>query len=452
MSHVEIYILNYNGAHFLPQCLNSLRSLEKGAHSFTVNVVDNGSTDGSEELVRNSYPEVNFLALGANYGFSKGNNRGVAIRREALRKRDEQVDVHVFLNNDTVVDSFWLINALEGFARHPDAGIIGSKSVFYDRFIFLDLETTHTFSPSMFGSADTRELGVYLVTPIQGTNIYLDTPRTKILSAYPKEGRGRWLPKRTRLYIAVQDPTEPAEVKLLIENHNPGLEELEVTISDGEQVLERVNIGRGTEQTITLQVETDSFKDVIQNAGSFVTRDWNAGDCGFMEIDCGQHDKERQVDAVCGVSMFITDSLFADLGGFDEEYFAYFEDTDLSVRGRLLGRKCWYIPSSKLRHVHCGSGIEYSDYFLRNVAYSRLLFLSKLANQRAWRVALKDAFKYARAEFQLFEGDRSLEYKPNLRALCKAVKRLPVFLANRYFQLRHARHALQLTSLGNGHG
>ena len=99
MAHFEIYILNYNGAQFLPDCLNSLRQIDRGTNTVVVNVVDNGSTDGSRELVQNSYPEVNFISLNSNIGFSRGNNAGVEIRKRALALEGRKANFHVFLNN-----------------------------------------------------------------------------------------------------------------------------------------------------------------------------------------------------------------------------------------------------------------------------------------------------------------------------------------------------------------
>ena len=72
-SLVSVIILNYNGAQHLPTCTESLQ-VQTLADQLEIIVVDNGSTDDSEQVVR-PYG-VTFLALGENHGFGKGNNLG----------------------------------------------------------------------------------------------------------------------------------------------------------------------------------------------------------------------------------------------------------------------------------------------------------------------------------------------------------------------------------------
>ncbi len=101
MSHYEIFILNYKGERFLDDCLTSLLNLESSEHVVGINVIDNGSNDNSEALVK-KYQNVNYIPLGHNLGFSAGNNRGVELRLKQLANKPDYV---MFLNNDTTVDS-----------------------------------------------------------------------------------------------------------------------------------------------------------------------------------------------------------------------------------------------------------------------------------------------------------------------------------------------------------
>ena len=85
---------NYNGEHLLPACLDSLAS-QKNADMETI-VVDNNSSDGSAALVAQKYPQVKFLALDKNYGFSGANN--AALRDALARNFDyalllQQIDI-----------------------------------------------------------------------------------------------------------------------------------------------------------------------------------------------------------------------------------------------------------------------------------------------------------------------------------------------------------------------
>lgn len=59
-----------------------------------------------------------------------------------------------------------------------------------------------------------------------------------------------------------------------------------------------------------------------------------------------------EVDAVSGAAFAIRRALFAALGGFDERFFMYVEDTDLSLRARLLGFRCYYAADAVVLHDH----------------------------------------------------------------------------------------------------
>ena len=119
---VSVIIPNLNGAHHLRACLESLR--QQTYAPVEVIVADNGSTDGSLALIARDFPEVRVLALGENRGFTGACNAGMqAARGEFV----------ILLNNDTEADAHWLEEVVSAFQRHPDAGIVASKMLLFDR-------------------------------------------------------------------------------------------------------------------------------------------------------------------------------------------------------------------------------------------------------------------------------------------------------------------------------
>src|SRR3989339_864094 len=72
---IEIIIPNWNGRDMLEHCLLSLR--RQTFSGFCVTVVDNGSRDGSIELMERQFPEVRLIKLGYNTGFSVAVNKGI---------------------------------------------------------------------------------------------------------------------------------------------------------------------------------------------------------------------------------------------------------------------------------------------------------------------------------------------------------------------------------------
>ncbi len=59
----------------------------------------------------------------------------------------------------------------------------------------------------------------------------------------------------------------------------------------------------------------------------------------------------QPTDWICGASMLIRTSVFEMLGGFDENYFLYYEETDLCLRARQAGIATWYVPESRVMHI-----------------------------------------------------------------------------------------------------
>jgi len=119
---VSVVIPNWNGAHFLPGCLDSLRRQDYAP--LEILVADNASSDGSRDLLNERYPDVTLLALPENRGFTGACNAGMAAARG---------EIIVLLNNDTEVDPGWVSAIVDTFARHPEAGLVASKMLLFDR-------------------------------------------------------------------------------------------------------------------------------------------------------------------------------------------------------------------------------------------------------------------------------------------------------------------------------
>jgi len=117
-----IVVLNWNGAEDTLACLNSLAG--ERSPLCRVLVVDNGSTDGSAELIRDAFADAELLVLPANRGYAAGNNAGF---RRVMELQGEYV---VFLNNDTIVEAGFWVPLVETLQRNSLAGIAVPK-IFY---------------------------------------------------------------------------------------------------------------------------------------------------------------------------------------------------------------------------------------------------------------------------------------------------------------------------------
>ena len=154
MPLVSIIILNYNGASFLAECIESV--LATAYQPQEIIVVDNDSTDNSCDLLK-AYPTVIVHRNPQNYGYAQGNNIGVA------RSSGKYL---VILNNDVTVEPSWLNVPIQKMEEEPDIGLVCCRQMKYHQRDTIDglyhvIEPDLTFFP--FGqnrklSADPRFL------------------------------------------------------------------------------------------------------------------------------------------------------------------------------------------------------------------------------------------------------------------------------------------------------
>ena len=108
---ITVIVLGFNGREYLEACISSVLDQDLSRDAYEVLYVDNASTDGSPDFVREHFRDVRVLELDANYGFAEGNNRGVMAsdgRYIAL------------VNQDAVCHKRWLLELLRVLEEHPD--------------------------------------------------------------------------------------------------------------------------------------------------------------------------------------------------------------------------------------------------------------------------------------------------------------------------------------------
>lgn len=123
MPSLAVIIVSWNVAALLDRCLTTLREeLARSGVAATVWVVDNASTDGSADLVRDRQGWVRLETPGENLGFVRGNNLILeGLLREGLP------DFVWLLNPDTEVRPGAVTALLRCLAEHPDAGLCGPR-------------------------------------------------------------------------------------------------------------------------------------------------------------------------------------------------------------------------------------------------------------------------------------------------------------------------------------
>jgi GT2 family glycosyltransferase len=246
-----VVVVTWNRRDLLRSCLQSL-TRQNLNQPFEVVVVDNGSDDGSPEMVLQEYGKsttfppkftLRLIRNSQNRGFCAANNQGFAV---------SDTEFVALLNNDAEADSDWLEKLATAFDRRADIGMAASKILVHE------------------------------------------------------------------------DPRR------------------------------------------------------IDKAGHLIYPDGQNRGRGSGELDEGQYDRVEEILWPDGCAAMYRRAMLDEIGGFDEDFFAYADDAELGLRARIAGWKCLYIPEAVVRH-HRGAtlGVR-SSKRLELIERNRVLLAAKL--------------------------------------------------------------------------
>lgn len=153
MSKIHVIIVTYNAMKWAERCFKSLRKSSVPIQCF---VVDNGSTDGTQEYIRNNFSEVNFTQSETNLGFGKANNIGIE------KAYKDGAEFFYLMNQDAWLYENSMANLLEIYNQYPHKNEIGIISpihvdgtekyldIFVDQYIAKNYEKTRMISDLYF--------------------------------------------------------------------------------------------------------------------------------------------------------------------------------------------------------------------------------------------------------------------------------------------------------------
>jgi GT2 family glycosyltransferase/glycosyltransferase involved in cell wall biosynthesis len=241
---VSVVVVNWNGLQHLEACFASLEAQDWRRDRLELLCVDNGSSDGSLELLAKRFPAVRVEALGTNTGFAGGCNTGARVASGAFL---------CFINNDMRADAAWVRLMVQPLIDDRRLGATGGKVLDWD--------------------------------------------------------------------------------------------------------------GRN-----------------VDFAGSIMNWEGRGGQIGFGErYDPARHDRDGPILFANGGSLAIRRDLFLEVGGFDEDFFAYYEDVDLGWRLWLYGYPVRYVPEAVTYHRHRGTSRTMPTGKLRLLS-ERNAFLAAIKN------------------------------------------------------------------------
>jgi O-antigen biosynthesis protein len=360
MTAVRVVVLNYDGGPQVVRAVDALAALDTSAQ-VTVVVVDNGSTDGSADAVAAAHPEVEVRRTGRNRGFGANN--------DALGDLGG-IDYVALVNPDAFVEPGWLDPLVEALDADVALGAVQSKMLYEPRFVPVQIETlasTRRFDPRRFGVA-LRGLRVAGRDRWADAHLAAGGHGASLEDGELVEWTAPWA--ELRVPVDPDQATAPASVELRVSTVPARM----VRLAGPDGAVE-VEVGP-TPAWIEVPLGGRPV-DVINSAGVELLADGSAANRGAGEVDRGQYDRPSALDAWSGGAVLLRPAYLAEVGLFDERYFLYYEDADLSARGRGLGWRYRFEPASVVRHHHAASSGVASRVLRWHVERNRLLYLTK---------------------------------------------------------------------------
>ena len=397
---ISIVTVNYNGIKFLSGLFNSILNLSYPSEKIQIIMVDNGSSDGSVDFVKNEFPMVEIVPLSNNCGYAGGNNEGI---------RKAKGSYIALVNNDCIVGEDWLSEMLSVFRQYPKSlhiGAVGSKVVLSYPYLPVRFVAASISPEELKKEKDIGRLGVK-ISDVEilrekengsikkgGTNSgnnnnfygFREINATEMDIKYSdgfyppaSNSKGsiyRWTQDTAVLAVPLENLDEDIIMQFSISSY---LSSNNLQIVVGEEILYDLKAD-GNPQKIKVKIPKSYFscrKDIINSCGTKINKLFYSRDRGYLSFDEGQYGNIEEVFAVSGSSLLIDRQMLEDAGCFDESFFTYYEDIDLFWRARLKGWKMFFTPDSVVRHLHCGTGKEWSYSFTYHVVRNRMLMIFK---------------------------------------------------------------------------
>lgn len=186
----------------------------------------------------------------------------------------------------------------------------------------------------------------------------------------------------------------------------------------------------------------------LYSVGQALTADGRALELGAGERQTPQSLRTAEVFGVCGAACLLRRSMVEQLGGYDERYFAFYEDVDLNVRGRIAGWRFGYVPSAVIWHV---GNASWSAQAPRPSAWNaRLVARNRLATQLKFMPATRLPRIVAVELGALLRAARQGRFVSTLRGKLAALRWLPELLGERRRLRRQGDVAAAREWLGKG--
>ncbi|MEM6464241.1 MAG: glycosyltransferase [Pseudomonadota bacterium] len=340
---MSIIIVNMNGARHLGKLFASLEA--QTYKKFEVVFVDNASSDESLSLVDQSSLPIVTIKNDDNKGFAEANNQGAAAARGELI---------VLLNNDTTLDMNCIQELVQTHQHHSDAAAVAPKILFMKPFVPVSLHCEEDF---VFEYERT-------LSEFEYKKIFIGSQHKKSKMIRVEAGSLlKLLIPQCEAFKLYAHSASSFDCYLRVSLKGVKPNDVLLSTLGGEPI--EVNVPKNCR---------DNAAWVINNAGSFERNDGTLFDRGYGTIDVGQFDSVEHIPMFCGCCVAIKRSALERDKLFVSDFFAYYEDSELSLRLTRRGYSIVYQPAAILHHYHASTSIETSGFWRVLTTRNRIMF------------------------------------------------------------------------------
>ncbi len=321
-ARLRVVVVNYNGGELLRRAVDSVLS-SQWPGEIDVVIVDNASTDGSLAAVRD-LPGVHIIARPTNEGFGANNHGFSDLLGDEIEADVSPADVVALLNPDAMVrpSTFRLLAA----ALDED-NMIGAASplIMFDR-PFVDVH-------------------------VDGGELMIDSvecgSRNVAAQCHGVDGAQRFPGDSGPLWVC------PAGSTLRIPFAAIG-DVIVLGVSSGSARLDGAAVVGPTE--VAVHATDRPTHRIVQNAGTFIDELGVGHNRGYAKRTTD--DLGPDAALWCGAAVVFHPDYLRAIGGFDPEYFLYYEDVDLALRGLAHGWSTKHVPEAVVDHRHSDRSVQ----------------------------------------------------------------------------------------------
>jgi len=353
---VSIIIVSYNSENDLKLLLPSIKS--QTYKHWELIVIENGE-DCSQKEVKSLVPEAKFIQAD-NPGFAEANNIGL---------EHAEGELLLILNPDTRLKDNTIKELVHSMRIDSHAAAACPAIYFWAEFYKLTVEITQ-------GGGFVVDLE-NLLKSLEYKKIFI---REGQRNGEAQVGSGT--SSKVSVDIALNPDSSQIELVINLDNVKTQAEQEGSIVKigfEGSGESPKVFFLEGKSNTVSLDLSSmihSSSRYLINNAGSGLRKDdgENPYDIGYGEVDIGAYSARAYREAFCGCCVLLRRDLFIKRKIFMTQFFAYYEDSELSHWIRENRMKILYAPSAAVYHRHSESTNEGSSVWLKLVTRSRDIY------------------------------------------------------------------------------